>query len=201
VRWPAAPRRGRQRALAPAAIQASCCSSVSDWLYFFEAAPKRPRQCCCLVVRGFLGRAQRRRRCLLPTTYQTQSPQRPLLTAGSRHSPEGPRNGQPRHPRLRSRPRLRTAFRSSESLPACAFIMRHSTFVITNCQLWLPIAPLIALWSQARQLTLDGYQNRLRVASVSRRIQAYLFQPVTGLPGAQRRCPARMRRARFISLF
>jgi len=46
------PRRGRLSSFAPLAIQASCCSSVSNRLYFLEASPKRSRQHCCLAVRG-----------------------------------------------------------------------------------------------------------------------------------------------------
>ena len=62
-----------------------------------------------------------------PRRYHTQSPHRPLLIAGSRHRPEGVRNGQARHPGLRSTARRRTAFGPLESPPAGAFNIRHSS--------------------------------------------------------------------------
>ena len=65
-------RRGRLRRFAPSAMQASCCSSVSEWLYLLEAAPRRVRQRRCLKERGSLGFTQRRRHCLPPrSTYHT----------------------------------------------------------------------------------------------------------------------------------
>jgi hypothetical protein len=47
--------RGRLRNFAPAAIRASRCSWVNEWLYFCEAAPKRARSCSCLGVLGSWG--------------------------------------------------------------------------------------------------------------------------------------------------
>ena len=47
--------RDRLRSFAPSAMQASRCSSVSDWLYLLEAARNRARQRSCLKVRGLLG--------------------------------------------------------------------------------------------------------------------------------------------------
>ena len=110
-------------------MQASCCSSVSDWLYFFEAAPNRPRQYRCLGVRGSFNLRYRCRCCFLPRRYQTQSPQRPLLIAGSRHAPEGARKGQSRQRGFRDRLRLRTAFRPLGFVGARAFMIRDATLV------------------------------------------------------------------------
>jgi hypothetical protein len=122
-------------------MQAFCCSSVSEALYFFEAAPKRSREYSCLGVRGSFGLPYRCRCCLLPRRYQTQSPHRPLFTRGSRHAPEGARKGQSRHPGLRGRPRPLTAFRPLKPLGVRAFVIRPSTFVIANRQAWLRLAP------------------------------------------------------------
>ncbi len=97
VRVPESPRRRRHFCFAPAAMHASCCSSVSASLYSFEAAANRARQRSCVGVWGSLGLAQRRRHCLVPRIYHTQSPHRPLLITGSRHSPRGPQNLQSLH--------------------------------------------------------------------------------------------------------
>jgi hypothetical protein len=64
VSGPVWARRGRLRRLAPAAMQASCCSSVRAWLYFREAALRRARQCSWLGVRGSRGFLNRCRCCL-----------------------------------------------------------------------------------------------------------------------------------------
>jgi hypothetical protein len=50
-----------------------------------------------LAVLGSNGLNQRRRHCWPFHTYHTQSPQRPLLTAGSKHSPAAPHKGQRLH--------------------------------------------------------------------------------------------------------
>ena len=122
------PRRGRLRRFAPAAMQASRCSSVSERLYLLEAALKRARQRRCLNVLGSLGFTQRRRNCLLPcNTNHTQSPHRPLLRAGSRHAPEDARNGQSRHPGRRGTSRRHRAVLPLESLGVDAFTIRDLT--------------------------------------------------------------------------
>src|ERR1035438_7532479 len=125
-------------------MQAFCCASVSEALYFFEAAPKRARQYSCLGVRGSFGLTYRRRCCFLPRRYHTQSPHRPLLTRGSRHAPEGGPKGQSRHPGLRGRPRPLTAFSPLEPLGVRAFVIRASTFVIVNRQVWPRLAPPVS---------------------------------------------------------
>jgi hypothetical protein len=56
VSGPDCASRGRLRSFAPAAMQASRSSSVSERLYLLEAAPKRERQSICASVRGSLGR-------------------------------------------------------------------------------------------------------------------------------------------------
>jgi hypothetical protein len=111
-------------------MQASSCSSVSERLYLFEATLKRARQCRCRNERGSLGFTQRRRNCLLPcNTNHTQSPQRPLLGAGSRHFPDDARNGQPRHPGRRGTARRHSAFLLLETLGVGAFTIRDLTLV------------------------------------------------------------------------
>ena len=143
VSQPHWPSRGRLRRFAPAAMQASSCSSVRAALYFLEAAASRARQYRCFGVRGSLGLTQRRRHCLLPgSTYHTQSPQRPLLMAGSRHFPEGEQNGQSRHVGLRGKSRVLNTFRGSGPCGAGAFIIGRLTFVIPGRQPWHPVALL-----------------------------------------------------------
>jgi hypothetical protein len=66
-------------------------------LYLLEAPVKRARESTCATVRGFLGRAYRRRYCLLPRMYHIQSPHHALLMEGLRHRAGGAQNGQPRH--------------------------------------------------------------------------------------------------------
>ena len=122
------PSRGRLRRFAPAAMQASCCFSLSEWLYFLEAAVKRARQRRCLHERGSLGFTQRRRHCLLPrNTNHTQSPHRPLLRTGSRHAPEDARNGQSRHLGRRGASRRPRAFLPLESSRVDALTIRSAT--------------------------------------------------------------------------
>jgi hypothetical protein len=54
VSGPAAPSLGRVRRLAPAAMQASCCSSVSASLKAFEAAARRAQRALCVCpIRHF----------------------------------------------------------------------------------------------------------------------------------------------------
>jgi hypothetical protein len=130
VRAPDWPRRGRLRRFAPATMQASCCTSVSEWLYLLEAALKRARQRLGRNVRGSLGLTQRRRNCWLPcNTNHTQSPHRPLLRAVSRQAPKDERNGQPRQPGRRGTPRCRSAFLLWESFGVEAFTIRGLTLV------------------------------------------------------------------------
>ena len=64
-------RRNRLCCLAPAAMQACRCSSVSAVLYSVEAAARRARERSCAGVWGSIGLAQRRRHCRLPRRYHT----------------------------------------------------------------------------------------------------------------------------------
>jgi hypothetical protein len=122
VSRPLWPSRGRLRRFAPAAMQASSCSSVRAALYFLEAAASRARQCSWFGVCGSRGLTQRRRPCLLPgSRYHTQSPHRPLLMVVSRHRPEGAQNGQSRHRGLR-RGADAVAFPPLDLLGTSAFI-------------------------------------------------------------------------------
>jgi hypothetical protein len=106
-------------------MQASRSSSVSERLYLVEAEVKRARQRRCRNERGSLGFTQRRLHCLLPrNTNHTQSPHRPLLRAGSRHAPEGARNGQSRHRGRRGMSRRHSAFLALEALGVDAFTIR-----------------------------------------------------------------------------
>ena len=158
VSQPHWPSRGRLRRFAPAAMQASSCLSVRTALYFFEAFASRARQCSWFAVRGSLGLTQRRRHCLLPgSTYHTQSPQRPLLMAGSRHFPEGAQKGQRRHRPLRAKSRVVNAFRRSGRCGARAFMNHHSEFVTTGQQSWCLVALRRAHWSQAWRLVFASY--------------------------------------------
>jgi hypothetical protein len=56
------------------------------------------------------------------TTWNTQSPHRPLFNRGSRHAPEGEQNGQRGQRRPRSTLRLLTAFGGLESFGVSVFI-------------------------------------------------------------------------------
>jgi hypothetical protein len=62
-------RRNRLCCLAPAAMQACRCCSVSAVLYSVEAAARRARERSCAGVWGSIGLAQRRRHCRLPRRY------------------------------------------------------------------------------------------------------------------------------------
>jgi len=154
VSHPHCPSRARLLTFAPATLHAARSSSVSDWLHRLEAPPKRARQKTCLGVRGSFGLIYRCRHCLLPRIYHTQSPHRPLLSAGSRHAPEDARKGHPRHPRLTGTARFPIAFRPWESVGVRAFIFRHATLV----------SPA-ALGSQASRLTSLLSYNFPRMAT------------------------------------
>jgi hypothetical protein len=150
-------------------MQAFCCSSVREALYLFEAAPKRSREYSCLGVRGSFGLTYRCRCCLLPRRYQTQSPQRPLFTRGSRHAPEGARKGQSRHPGLRLTWRLRLAFCPWEPFSTRAFMMGHAASVSAARQLWHSVVSPKPLPKPAgcSVLSAPGRWRRLTFASDS----------------------------------
>jgi hypothetical protein len=141
VSQPHWPRRGRLRRFSPAPMQASCCSSVSDALYFLEAAASRARQYRCFGVRGSCGLTQRRRPCLLPASgYHTQSPHRPLRIVVSRHFPEGAQNGQSGHRGLRGLADA-LAFQAPDGLVVRVFVIDRSSIVVTKWRPWHPVAP------------------------------------------------------------
>ena len=171
--WPVSgpdwPRRRLLRSFAPAAMQAFCCSCVSEALYFFEAAPKRSREDSCLGVRGSFGLTYRRRCCSLRRRYHTQSPHRPLFTRGSRHAPEGARKGQSRHPDLRAALRLSTAFRPLELFGTRAFMIGHAILVSAARQLWRSVVPPTPFPKPAGAsiLSTPGRWRRLTFASDS----------------------------------
>ncbi len=138
--------RGRLRCFVPAAMQASCCSPVSASLYSLEAAARRARERSCAGVLGSIGLAQRRRHCLLPRMYHTQSPHRPLLITGSRHSPDGPHHSQRLHRSGVNGPGTFAAARALELLAALVFMLRR----------WTPTPP----WT-------GGICTTIRIVSVS----------------------------------
>jgi len=158
---------GRLCNFAPAAIQASCCSSVSDWLYFREAALRRARQYSCPGARGSRGLVQPRRHCLLPRRYHTQSPQRPLLMAGSRHSPEGAQNGQRRHRPPRRTISVRSAFCPLRFSIPLAFTILLVALVRTAGQPGRPVAVPTPLQPQSGRLTSLFYPTIPRNAILS----------------------------------
>ncbi len=127
VRLPDWSSRGRLCCLAPSATHASCCFFVSASLYSFEAAASRSRQRSCAGVWGSLGLAHRRRHCLLPRTYHTQSPHRPLLITGSRHSPAGPHHLQRLHRSGVNGPGTFTTAPAFETIAVFMFIFRRWT--------------------------------------------------------------------------
>ena len=193
VSRPLWPSRGRLRRFAPAAMQASSCSSVRAALYFLEAVASRVRQYRCVGVRRSLGLTQRRRHCLLPgSTYHTQSPQRPLLMAGSRHFPEGAQKGQRRHRPLRAKPRVVKPCRRSGCCSVRAFMNRRSSFVTTGQQSWCLVALRRARWSQAWRLNFACYFT----TKAARLQPSFAGQMVVSAAFLRRSAPARIEHSR-----